>query len=92
MAYRTFFGRTWQGPLKSPKRSHGKTSLNYDENTYFHCAIRDNNIIIILEAVAVLNDGKKKSCGWTAFRPYAVNSRTDSSNTTQRYTTKIFMP
>ena len=81
VTYKSFFGRTWSGPSKSIKRSQGKASLSYNENTYFHTPLHDNNILIIVEVVAISHDDKKKSCGWTAFRPFASNS----SGTEQRY-------
>lgn len=83
MAYRTFFGRTWHGPFKSIKHSQGRSSVSYDENTYFHTAIRDNHILIIFEIVCSLSNGKKKSCGWTAFRPFNLQKQ-DNAGGLQR--------
>ena len=80
VTYKTFFGRTWYGPSKSTKRQ-GKSPLIYDENTYFHSSLHDGNILIVVEAVAVLQDDKKISCGWTALRPFS----TDSPGTIQRF-------
>lgn len=69
MTYKRFFGLTWIGPAKKMNKSNG--SLDYDELVYLSTPIKDEHVLIVIELVSNIKDGKRKAVGWTAFRPFS---------------------
>jgi hypothetical protein len=65
-----FFGRTWSSHPTSKKPSvNRKDSININQNVYFHTAITDTNVMILIEIVVICN-ARESSCGWTYLAPF----------------------
>ena len=78
MTYKQFFGRTWIGPSKRFFRENGH--LNYNECVYFCSPIKDEHILLVVEIVGKLQNGKLKSFGWSALRPFSSSNYSDYSD------------
>ncbi len=74
MLYKQFFGRTWQGPSKLLNKG---ASLKYNESLFFSTPIVCDHVLIVMEVSVTLLNGKKRSCGWTIFRPFKAENAKD---------------
>jgi hypothetical protein len=80
MAYKKFFGLTWQGPFKKSSQNKGFIDMSYDELVHLLTSINnDEHILIVIEIVGKMSN-KLTSLGWTAFRPFAKNKNESISN------------
>lgn len=75
VTYKQFFGLTCITPGKQPHAKSTNLHCDLDESIFLATSIRDNHILLVCEIVASQGDGKDKSLGWTAFRPFSTDNR-----------------